>query len=94
MPDEFQSYGIIHHADADLATADALVGERISPLPENALVGSAALFSTAPYKPPRHEREWFGCVGRDSKCRARPVTGTNACWFHTPKESGEPAATA
>ena len=43
-------YGVTQNADAEAMTANALVGERVSPTTGNATVGSAALFSTAPYK--------------------------------------------
>ena len=46
-------YGTTQNPDADAVTADALVGERVSPVVGNSLAGTAALFSTAPYVPPK-----------------------------------------
>ena len=43
----------------------------------------AGLFSTAPYRPPvPKEPKTYGCVGKDGTCQARPMEGTNHCWFH------------
>lgn len=87
-------YGITQHADADLMTANALVGERVSPVVGNAVHGSAAMFSTAPYIPPRpkapppllgprHPDRIGKCLGKDDTCRAGPMRGTDWCVFHT-----------
>jgi hypothetical protein len=50
-------YGITQNADAELVTANDLVGERTDQsVRENALHGSAAMFSTAPYIPPKRKK--------------------------------------
>jgi hypothetical protein len=92
-----------------MVTANELVGERAGSIRENAVFGSAAGFSTAPYlggpkvnkaipPPPAPERR--RCVGRDGECLAYPVGGTDLCVFHTPGQTrrdrmvnGEPPAT-
>jgi hypothetical protein len=85
MPDEYQSYGVTQNANAELTTADALVGERVSPTPANATVGSPATFSTAPYVPPgRRSPSRVGrCVGKGDTCSAPVVHGTHLCYFHS-----------
>ena len=88
MPD-VSPYGVTQNADAAMVTANELVGERTDQsVRENALHGSAAMFSTAPYKPPHYS----GCHGKKQTCNAYPIKGTKWCVFHTPKDPGEPPA--
>lgn len=85
-------YGTTQNPNADRITANALFGAPAGNTTGDAFTGmSAALFSTAPYVPPRPQSH--GCRGRDGHCRAYPVTGTDYCIFHT-KEISEPSATA
>jgi hypothetical protein len=79
-------YGVTQNADAALVTADALVGTHAGTQRENAAVGSAAMFSTAPYIPPRSQREGF-CRGKNDTCMAKPIRGTNLCVFHSPGQA-------
>ena len=84
---DYSPYGVTHHADADRMTADAMVGERLGAGSGNATVGSPAIFSTAPYRPPNtygpKPPVTHGCVGRNSTCRVPCLTGTDMCLFHT-----------
>jgi hypothetical protein len=75
-------YGVTQNADAALVTADALVGAPAGSQRENAAVGSAAMFSTAPYIPPGPKPGQ--CYGKGGTCRAAPIKGTNLCIFHSP----------
>jgi hypothetical protein len=79
-------YGVTQNADEAMVTANELVGERAGSIRENAMFGSAAAFSTAPYIPPHYS----GCHGKNSTCQAYPIRGTQWCIFHTPKDPGEP----
>lgn len=79
-------YGVTQHADAEMMTANAMVGERLSPVTVNATVGSAAMFSTAPYIPPRPPKvkpTKPRCQGKEGTCKAGPIGDTGLCWFHT-----------
>jgi hypothetical protein len=79
-------YGVTQNADAARVTANALVGTRAGAQIENAAFGSAAGFSTAPYIPPRSQREGF-CRGKNDTCMARPIRGTELCMFHSPGQA-------
>lgn len=88
---DIQPYGVTQNADADLATANALVGERYGIVQANAVAGSAAMFSTAPYVPPRPVRQAGRdgkCRGKNDKCEAPPVKGSDLCIFHMPQDRG------
>jgi hypothetical protein len=80
-------YGVTQNADAARVTADELVGERAGSQRENAVFGSAATFSTAPYIPPytngRRTSRLGKCRGKDDTCMAYPVKGTDLCMFHS-----------
>lgn len=77
-------YGVTQNPNAEFVTANALVGERVSPVIGNSLVGSASMFSTAPYKPPRAKRPVCTAFSErtQQRCNARPVKGTDRCVFH------------
>jgi hypothetical protein len=80
-------YGVTQNADAAMVTADALVGTHAGAQRENAVFGSAAGFSTAPYIPPsKPNREGF-CKARDDTCKARAIRGTDLCIFHSPGQA-------
>ena len=88
------SYGVTQNADSAMVTADQLVGERAGSIRENAVFGSAAVYSTAPYVPPLRQREAF-CKAKGDTCKARPIRGTDLCVFHSPGQArhgiiGEP----
>ena len=80
-------YGVTQNADAAQVTADALVGERAGSIRENAVFGSPATMSTAPYKPPvvngRLRTRIGFCTGKDDTCMAYVIRGTDLCIFHT-----------
>lgn len=89
-------YGVTQNADREMVTADELVGEHAGSVRENAMFGSAARFSTAPFiegpkvnkvvvppPPPPRKR----CSGRDGTCQAYPVGDTDLCVFHTPGQT-------
>jgi len=87
-------YGVTQNADAEMVTANELVGERAGSIRENAVFGSAAMFSTAPYVPPLRQRIDF-CKAKGDTCKARPIRGTDLCIFHSPGQArhdriGEP----
>ena len=87
-------YGETQNADAEMVTANELVGERAGSIRENAVFGSAAMFSTAPYVPPLRQRIDF-CKAKGDTCKARPIRGTDLCVFHSPGQAradriGEP----
>ena len=50
---DISPYGVTQNANAELVTADALVGEHAGSTTAEAAFGSAAGFSTAPYIPPK-----------------------------------------
>lgn len=81
-------YGVTQNADAAHVTANQLVGTRVGLTTAEGIVGSAAMFSTAPYVPPH--KVITGCHGKQGMCRAYPISGTDFCIFHT-KEPGEPS---
>jgi hypothetical protein len=83
-------YGVTQNPNAELVTANALVGERVSPVVGNSLVGSASMFSTAPYKPPRSKR--VTCRGKGGACQAYPIRGADLCVFHTPDDTHDEAS--
>lgn len=87
---DISPYGVTQNADAIMVTANELVGERAGSIRENAVFGSAASMSTAPYIPPHYS----GCEGKKRTCQAPPMRGTNLCVFHTPKGHGEPPTVA
>ena len=84
---DVSQYGVTQNADAAMVTADQLVGERAGSQRENAVFGSAAGFSTAPYVPPytngRRTSRLGKCRGKNDTCEAYPVTGTDLCIFHS-----------
>jgi hypothetical protein len=72
-----------------LVTANELVGERTDQsVRTNALHGSAAMFSTAPYLPDKIDGRPRGrvghCLGKNDTCMAYVIVGTDLCYFHTP----------
>ena len=79
-------YGVTQNADAEMVTANELVGERAGSIRENAVFGSAAMFSTAPYVPPLRQRIDF-CKAKGDTCKARPIRGTDLCVFHSPGQA-------
>ena len=94
MP-EISPYGVTQNADAARVTANQLVGTSLGLTTAEGIVGSAAMFSTAPYVPPRQR-----CQGKKGTCQAAPLRGTALCVFHTPgqvrrdrMDQGEPPAT-
>jgi hypothetical protein len=90
MMRDISPYGVTQNPDENAITANEMVGERAGLVTGDQLAGvSAAMFSTAPYRPPGGR---YGCVGRDNKCKVAPIKGTNLCWFHTEKGTSEPPA--
>lgn len=87
MPD-ISPYGVTQNADAARVTANALVGSPLGLTTAEGIAGSAAMFSTAPYNPPKRT----GCPGKNNTCRAPVMHGSDRCVFHTPREHGEPSA--
>jgi len=83
---DISPYGVTQNADAERITANAMVGTPVGLVTADGIVGSGAGFSTAPYIPPRHT----GCQGKKGTCQAPPLRGTALCFFHTPKDQGEP----
>ena len=83
---DISPYGVTQNADAERITADELVGERAGSIRENAVFGSAAGFSTAPYVPPLRQRVDF-CKAKGDTCKARPIRGTDLCVFHSPGQA-------
>lgn len=79
-------YGVTQNADAAMVTADQLVGTRAGSMRENAVFGSAAGFSTAPYIPPSAKRAGF-CKAKGDTCKARAIHGTDLCVFHSPGQA-------
>ena len=79
-------YGVTQNADAAMVTADELVGTRAGSIRENAVVGSASPWSTAPYVPPLRERAHF-CKAKGDTCKARAIKGTDLCVFHSPGQA-------
>ena len=81
-------YGVTQNADAARITADQLVGTRAGSQRENAVHGSAAGFSTAPYIPPytngRRTSRLGHCLGKNDTCEAYVIKDTDLCFFHTP----------
>lgn len=86
-------YGITQHADAERVTANEMVGERVSPVIGNAQFGSAAAFSTAPYRPPGYRKPAGTgrkrCAGNDNTCKAWPVGDGDLCYFHEKHRKAE-----
>jgi hypothetical protein len=82
---ETSPYGVTQNADSARVTANQLVGTSLGLTTADGITGSAAMFSTAPYVPPRH-----GCRGKKGTCQAAPLRGTDLCIFHTPRDQGEP----
>jgi hypothetical protein len=87
---DVSAYGVTQNADAAMVTADELVGERSGSIRENAVFGSAASFSTAPYRPTyidgRLASRVGKCPGKNDTCQAAPIQATGRCWFHTPDD--------
>jgi hypothetical protein len=84
QPGEVSRYGTTQNPDAARVTADALFGTPVGHPQENAAIGSAAGFSTAPYIPPKRiSRDGF-CRAKADTCKARAVRGTDLCIFHSP----------
>ena len=85
-------YGVTQNPDAEMVTANALVGERAGNVTDyQSDPGfSPASFSTAPYVSPRQGK----CVGKDNTCEARPLRDTDLCFFHTAQKERRAAATA
>ena len=83
-------YGVTQHATEERVIASALVGERTQMVTGNAMVGSAAAFSTAPYRPDRiggRRVSRIGkCLGKKDTCEAAPIKQTDLCIFHTPQD--------
>lgn len=94
-PGETSPYGTTQNPDAQRTTADALFGAPVGSHQVNSIAGSAAMFSTAPYVPPKiPSREGF-CRAKGDTCKARAVRGTELCIFHAPGQGrrdriGEP----
>ena len=84
---DISPYGVTQNADVEMVTANELVGEHAGSQRENAVFGSAAGFSTAPYIPPytngRRTSRLGKCRGKNDTCEAYPVTGTDLCVFHS-----------
>jgi hypothetical protein len=89
---DISPYGVTQNANAEMVTANELVGDRAGSIRENAVFGSAAGFSTAPYKPPPKVERVGRCHGKNDTCRAPLVYGGAWCIFHLPKDQGEPPA--
>jgi hypothetical protein len=87
MPD-ISPYGVTQNAVAEQVTANQLVGERSEHITTNAVAGSAAAFSTAPYRPDiiggRRASRIGKCLGKKDTCMSPPMKSTDLCWFHTP----------
>jgi hypothetical protein len=90
MPD-ISPYGVTQNADAERVTANQLVGTAVGLITAEGIIGGAAMFSTAPYVPPRRVGS-LGCVGKDGKCGAPAIRGTELCYFHTKDDGESPAA--
>jgi len=88
MP-EISPYGVTQHADADLMTANAMVGEQVTRVHQNAPYGSHSLDSTAPYRGPNGGRR--RCIAKGGTCKAPPMIGAETCYYHVGKEGNEPA---
>lgn len=79
-------YGVTEHADAQMVTANQLVGERAGLATGNAVAPGVgpALHSTAPYKKPKPKiRGVKGCCAKEGTCAAPAVRGTEYCFFHS-----------
>jgi hypothetical protein len=84
QPGEVSRYGTTQNPDAARTTADALFGTPVGHPQQNAAIGSAAGFSTAPYVPPKIPSREGLCRAKNNTCKARVVGGTELCIFHSP----------
>ena len=90
MDPDISPYGVTQHADAEMVTANALVGELMGSMPFNATPASGPAFlSTAPYIPPGRLREsrTHMCKAKDDTCRAYRVKGSDYCFAHQPDDA-------
>jgi hypothetical protein len=86
QPGDVSRYGVTQNPNAEMITANALVGAPAGSTIENAAFGSAAGFSTAPYVPPLSQamKRLGFCKAKGDTCKARAVRGTDLCIFHSP----------